>query len=369
MLYKNLIWLLIIISFAINCASGGEEGENLQSESAGGNSGASEPGFYFEDPDEEPPPLISEVDDLCFVEKIESTLANYDIIILLDRSGSMDSPYRWQVVINSLNIFFENKQSEGLNIGLNFFPPEPIYDENLIIKYEKDQCDPNSYSPTHVPLDSLPQHVSTLKDALLNASPEGDATPLYGALQGTYLASKTLKSASTNDSIVILATDGMPSACNTSYLEITKLADDAYKNDNIKTYVIGLSGSDFSLLNGIAFVGGTENAFDISSNSTLFLDKMKEIRNSFKCQYKVLDDNLDLASGIVEYHSSIGFPDWSIPQVEKKSDCHNTMGWYYDISSKPYAIVLCDQVCDLVTSDPNPEIYIGFQCLESDNLK
>jgi len=298
----------------------------------------------------------------CYVDNINDEQVDLDMIVVLDRSGSMGN--KWGIAINALSAFFNDTQASGIYAAITYFPSA---------KSPGNSCDVGLYISPDVTLGQLPNHAATLEVSMLNEVADGGSTPLYGALKGTYdWAVPYQQNNPSHRTIVVLASDGAPNTCPGSQNTATQLAllaEQAY-NAGVETYVIGMAGASMNILHSIAMSGGSDQAYDISSSVTMFYDKMKEIQKLFNCEYILpQDSSLDMNKVIVEYISSVSLPDWNIPRVSDASECNTTAGWYFDDNVNPSIITLCDLACDLVVSDPDPKLSFAFGCVNAEQIK
>lgn len=193
-------------------------------------------------------------------------LVPLDVVVIIDRSASMQSI--WSTVVEALNTFFSDPNSEGTNLGINFFPPE-----------DGDPCDSSSYNPLQVGLAQLPNDATTLVSEMKAHTATGSVSPTYGALQSSLMFAIDRKTNNpTRHVIVVLMTDGPPTACELDWAQIIMLVDNAFDSDGMKTYVIALAGSPVSILDQVALAGGTSEAYDVTDNTSLILEAMQAIR-------------------------------------------------------------------------------------------
>lgn len=193
-----------------------------------------------------------------------------DMIVLLDRSDSMNANSKWDMALESLILFSNEETPDTVRLGLNFFPPPGI----------SDLCSQNSYIPLHVNLEYIPTNADILEDALVNMQAAGQ-TPTYYALVGTSMFAQSIQTP-TREAIVVLITDGDPSGCDSFYNSIPQIrsaASNLFNYTGIRTYVVTLQGAPVSDFDQVANAGGTDHAIDISSDTALLHQTLIDIRN------------------------------------------------------------------------------------------
>lgn len=328
----------------------------------------------------------------CAAEASTAEIRPVNMFIQFDRSGSMmyeDSgdllPVdKWAQSVSALTAFFTDAKSDGLNVALRFFP-----DNNPIpgcigsarfggMTPAAMTCDAMSCAEPLVPLGPLleapgdPQETALLA-AIAGATPnspqtpEGQTyTPMYPALEGALIwASATLAAKPGEQAVVVLVTDGEPSACEQRIDRIAALARTAHDEAGIKTYAIGIEGSQEASMNAIAVAGGTERAYFSSDAQTAqqdLLAALNEIRGSvLSCTYRFPEGgNLDVNKINVQFTGPSGMP--STLARTDRAQCADG-GWYYDDPANPTSIALCDNTCLEVqsTSQAKLEIVVGCQ--------
>jgi hypothetical protein len=303
--------------------------------------------------------------EVCQAVEVAADPVPLDMYVVLDRSGSMSSNGYWTPSVNALKNFFNDPASAGINVGMNFFPK--------VGTSGTAECHASNYSAVQVTdatggLVPIPANAATL-DASLNATSPGGTTPLYGALEGTYVAASTnVLSSPDHKTIVVLASDGQP-CCSTCVEEdisvIAHLSADAFNNDGIETYAIAIDSSVVASLTNIASAGGTTAAIDISANINDFAQKMADIRDAaLGCDYGIPDDptgsTFDPQKINVTVTNSVG--DQQIPQAIDEADCGANQGWYYDDPTNPTTVHLCPSSCTALQSDAVAEVALAFGC-------
>jgi len=291
--------------------------------------------------------------------KLESRL---DILLLLDRSGSMgfNDPTammpKWDIVENALNVLFVDSGWEGVNVGINFFPPTGVGDPA--------SCDVDEYSPLQVSVAALTSEAATLSAAIEAQNPQADHTPIEGALDGTLAAAVAHQMANPSRKvIVVLATDGAPNACDTDEDNIATLAMLAFDNDGIRTYTIAVAGAVLSLLDKIAMAGGTAEAHDITGDTALFVSTMESIRaDAFDCTFDISDLSMvDAAAANITLTPDGGTPTL-VPRVADVGACGTDPGYFFDNPADPMSVGLCHASCDSVVAAPDTSIDLVLGC-------
>ena len=206
----------------------------------------------------------------------------------------------------------------------------------------------------------------------MKESPKGSSTPMYVALKGTYDWVVPYATSSGYDkTVVVLVSDGSPSTCDSNDGEASSfynLVSQAAQK-NVLTAAIGIGSANVSILDTIAFAGGTSSSSDITGNVHLLTQQFQQIRNSFQCSYRFNHYNFDPNQWYVEYISSNGFPDWLLPRLESQVECEKNHGWYYDNNDNPTELTLCPKACEILNFDDNFTLRFAFGCLGEEVVK
>lgn len=291
----------------------------------------------------------------CLAEEAEATTSPLDIVVLLDRSGSM-SGARWDGSVGALTAFFEDPGGSDISAAISYFPP-PV---------EVNVCQPESYDPPQVPLTSL-ANPSALVDDMQAQFPGGDYTPTWAGLYGALLYANDLQDQNPDHVvIVVLASDGDPTTCNTDIPSIAELADTAYQYNGVRTFVIAIQGSTVANLDQIAAAGQTTAALDVTTDINLFKQKMDEIRAEvLSCEYVIPDPTsgeFDPTKVNVRYTPGGSGTPQSIPQAQSAGDCGSGAGWYYDNPAAPTKIFFCPSTCEVIQDDEAAKVGFVFGC-------
>jgi uncharacterized protein YegL len=193
------------------------------------------------------------------------------IYVMLDKSGSMEGA-PWNSAVSSIKTFVNDPDSEHIDVALQYFP---LSGHNDAVN-----CNGTGYQEPAVAMAALPGNAGAIETSLDNTTPNG-GTPMEGALRGLVNFCKAYVPPADHpgqECVGVLITDGEPTWCDTSDANLTGVAGDAYANDDIRTFTVGMAGADFPLLHDMAWAGGTDcdgdnsNAFfacDVSSGMTL----------------------------------------------------------------------------------------------------
>lgn len=295
--------------------------------------------------------------ETCLATEADADKKPLDMVIVWDRSGSM-SGAKWTGTQNAVTQFVNDPASEGVSVGLNFFPP---------LDLNNDECVAATYNPPQVPLELLPMGAQTLVDVINMTSPTG-LTPTYGGLFGTLQFLTAHKDANPSHAVVaVLASDGSPTSCNTSTAAIAGLAQSAFNYNGVQTYAIAIQGSDIAALDQIAMAGGTDAALDVTSNISLFQQKMEEIRaDALGCDYLIPEqppgEEFDPQKLNIKYTPMGMGSSQTIPNVANEAACGGNPGWYYDDPINPTQVFLCPASCTTIQGDTEAEINFEFGC-------
>ena len=285
------------------------------------------------------------------------------LYIMMDKSSSMVNN-KWDAAVAGLTAFVQDSASDGVYVGLKFFPRDP----NGV-----PLCDQPEYAKPDVPFGVLPQNAASLVTALGGASPDGLSTPTYPALGGAILAGiQNLQNNPGHAAAVLLVTDGVPqgpaATCGSVNPEdaavIAGLAATGL-GKGVVTYVIGLPGVNQSFANQVALAGGSDAAILVSNTNVQkeFTDALAKVRGqALPCEYDLPEQvgkQFDKDHVNVQITPGSGVPA-TIKQT-KESDCGSAPGWYYD-ASPPTKIILCPSVCAGLKQDFGAQVQIVLGC-------
>lgn len=317
--------------------------------------------------------------------------------LMIDKSGSMQGA-NWTAVTNALKSFVDQPTAAGIGVGLQYFPIDSGVQCNIAFCAVDADCGPAACGPCMPPplpgfpgtctgiggsscevpayakpaviIQNLPNVAPVIKSSLDQTSPTG-GTPTSAALDGAITYTKSWMGMNPNAvGVVIFATDGEPSDCDTNLQNIYAIAKAGYDGvPSVRTYVIGV-GTQLTNLNGIAAAGGTGQAYLVDTNAGAqdqFLQAMNEIRGAaLSCAYLIppppANEQIDYGAINVQYTAEGGMPEL-IPQVGSLAGCPtDSKAWYYDNQNPPKQILLCPATCDMISGDAKGQIDVLVGC-------
>ena len=310
-------------------------------------------------------------DAACATTSQEATLTPVNMLIMFDRSGSMNQNNKWPNTTAALNAFFQDPGTAGLRIALRFFP-----DDQPAAGCNNQACSIPACAQVLVglaPVTADPAPTDAQEAALVSAvsghAPgNGGGTPMYAALAGAEQWADNLAVASPAEKVVVvLVTDGMPNGCNEDINAISQLAADALAQHAVLTYAVGLEGSATAQMNQIATAGGTSAGIFIGSGNAQaeLLAALKAIQGSqVSCQFQMPQSQtgtpVDPSKVNVNYTPGGGAMQ-TVGQVASAAECVNG-GWYYDNPTAPTTITLCPTTCATVQADKDAKIQVLLGC-------
>ena len=338
----------------------------------------------------------------CATSVVKAQKIPLDIYMMLDQSGSMsdstaNGQTKWANVTSAIDTFVQQPNLDGVSVGIQYFGLPPGGGGTCSVATcstnsdcgasacgpctfgvcvgflgsgGSDSCNAADYAPAAVEIAPLPGVAPAIHQSMAGHSPT-TSTPTSAALQGAIDHAKSWAQSHASDAVVVvLATDGDPSECDTSIPNIAAIANaGATGMPKILTFVIGV-GSSTSNLNAIAQGGGTNMAYLVDTGSNVnqqFLDAMNAIRGAaLGCQYTIPAPmngmQPDYNAVNVVFTPGGGGPQ-TLPYVMSAANCPaNGDGWYYDNAQNPTTIILCGSSCTKVEGDPMGEVDVTLGC-------
>lgn len=315
------------------------------------------------------------MEQVCAADVIEAELPVVNLFVMMDRSGSMMMNGKWRHATGALSTFLMDPATNGMRVALRFFSDDvPMAGCNM------QGCNLDACAEPLVDVGALSAEVGSadlqeqkLLTALSNTFPRsGQGTPIYPALGGA------LKWAGVHQSehpaehtAVVFVTDGEPNGCNEDIDDIRGLAADAYAAFDVRTYVIGLEGSNERQLDHIAKAGNTERGIFIGASNhaeVQLLQALDEIRaQTMSCDFELpaardgrAIDRKRVNVAMMREGRSI-----ELYQVDSASACTDDgASWYYDDPKAPSRIHLCRSTCDVARAE-GQRLSVEVGCLET----
>lgn len=332
--------------------------------------------------------VIIDGDAACVAEPRAGEQVPLDLFFMVDKSGSMTCPVgqpgmsctngqnpvpmvnRWTSIKEALNSFAASSASNGLGMGLAFFPLLSNGNSGSLI------CRPQDYAAPVVPIATLPGAVGSIQNALNMPMPAG-STPTVPALSGAIQYATGYAQTNPGRTVaVVFATDGVPTECmanNNTIPGAEAVARAALMGTpSIRTYVLGV-GPRLDNLNDIAVAGGTTRAHLVDSGGTQdLINALNEIRkNALTCDYTIpVIPGKPLNFEQVNVNVRVGPPpamEQLVRRVDDAAACGTGPGWYFDVppNQSPKRITLCPGTCDpmLKTTGSTMNVLIGCQVI------
>jgi hypothetical protein len=217
-------------------------------------------------------------DAACATSTAEATLLPVNLFIMFDKSGSMEKNGKWDDATAALTAFIQDPATAGLRVALRFFPDDGCDDVT---------CDVDACSQPLVaigPITADPAPVDAQEEALVTTIDaksweDGGGTPISAALAGAAKwAADHVAANPSEKAAVIFVTDGGPNGCNEDDGDIESIAEAAFTASGVRTYAVGLEGSNEPLMEEIAQGGGTTNAFFIGSGGNAQTDLVAALK-------------------------------------------------------------------------------------------
>jgi hypothetical protein len=305
------------------------------------------------------------------------------LLVVLDRSGSMNDAGKWPAATSALNQMLATADPE-LSMGLSRFPegtPAPcgLTDIACQVNFE---CTDIKDIP-NVPVGPLKDTKAQIQNLIATTKPNG-GTPTLWALRKAYKYMQELQTDS--ERFVLLVTDGVPTFvtppfggfpemgtnCGTK-AELGKETSDARKgNPPVRTFVIGAPGSEegLEILSGLALNGGTCRPGGSHS--------------SFTCHYQIGAANFEkeLADTLTQIAGSVSNCTYAVPvpsdeEVDPEKvnvvvttaegetvvlkDTNQQDGWDYTDDSKTKIEIFGPQ-CEAINKGTSATVKIALGC-------
>jgi hypothetical protein len=292
--------------------------------------------------DPDPPP------ETCGDAIVGSSRVAPDVLVVLDRSGSMDENNKWTNAKAALDSMADNL-SDSLRLGLAAFAGSG-----------------GNCAAPNLRLALGQNSAADFKASYGSPLAPGGFTPIRLALEtvGTqsWLTDASDPSSATRSKNVLLVTDGQPNCklgsegnANVSDLDGTVTAAGQLHATGADIYVIGFGdGVDPDGLNQIAQAGGTDNPDDMTN-------RYYDANNAQELEDALASIGAQVGSCTVSLAGMPGDPS----RIYVKLGVMNLVrdaadGFHYDAASN--TIELKGAACDAVLNPPAPDVTVIFGC-------
>lgn len=296
-----------------------------------------------------------------------------NLFISVDKSGSMGDADKWAGTTTGLGTFFGDTRSAGTSVALQFFP---LAANGTNPGCGEASCDPSACATPNVPLGAL-QASSAPTDvqeaallAAIAAQTPGGMRPSAPALQGA-LDWAAARGAPGKANAVVFITDGEPTSCLTGDSAQTNqtlalAAQTAFTEHDVRTYVIGLPGSNSTALNSIAAKGGTNQAFliDATAPEQIALQVASALgviaRQGVSCTL-ALPNAASSSPNAATVTLQTSTNEVALRRRNDAASCIGD-GWYFDDNLTPTAITLCPTSCTTAQTDATSRVNVSVGC-------
>jgi von Willebrand factor type A domain-containing protein len=284
---------------------------------------------------------------VCARESKRAEALPVDMYIMLDKSTSMHEldptgTKIWDGVKAALSGFFADPGAAGTGVGLQYFG----------LGTSPASCDVAQYANPAVAIAPLPGVAAAVQSSLDNQF-DFTFTPTGSALQGALQYAKGWAAQHpTRQTIVVLATDGLPTECSPRDIgSIADMAAEALKPPAVYTFVIGFGPE--ANLDTIAVAGGTRAAFFLDPTKSVATEFARAMRNivtaPISCEFAVPKSTtgapVDTDKINVDFTSSNGGKT-ELYRVMNSGECEtHPQGWFYDNPNAPTKILICPAAC------------------------
>lgn len=304
------------------------------------------------------------------------TYGSIALLFMQDRSNSMasgfptGSPNSWPNSVAALSAFVTDPASQGLDVGLGFFPQIGGTASNCL------GCDQLA-----VPIGPITQ-TGPMIDSVMSAStttPTLIDTPLQCGLQGMIDGCLAYMQQHGEQCVAVFVTDGNTSdptpagaTCDTNAANLLNIVSAGYAK-GVKTFALSLVSDALSFVNQVAQAGGTNSAFDVQAGTSVFVAALDAIRSSvavqttLPCQWLIPTpadgQAFDPMMLNVQFVATDGATPEPIGRVTSAADCAAAGGgWYYGDNANPTKVLACPQTCTVLTSAPAGVVEFVFGC-------
>lgn len=303
----------------------------------------------------------------CVGVRVEAESLPVDLFAVVDRSGSMGDATltgvsKWYATKMAFHDFLEHAPS-GMGFGLSLFPVLGSGGRSCASEYYREQA---------LPIGDVTQMTSGALKRLDALPPQGQTPTAPALISALDLASSYALSHVDRSVVVVLATDGLPTACKpTDTAALARLAKAALEGPaHVRTVVVAsrsLDGTDLSGLEQIAAAGGTGRSLVIDPRAdfaqqltgALSAAAAREVACDLAIPEPPPGAHLDYDAVNVVLDSAKGRV--TLPRVAGPASCTPAGGWYYDVDpaqGAPARLNMCKSSCE--RADPSATNATGL---------
>jgi hypothetical protein len=306
----------------------------------------------------------------CVGTRVAADSLPVDLFALVDGSSSMQEATatgvsKWYATKAALREFLEHAPT-GMGFGLSLFPTPGD---------EVASCAASSYRDAALQINDVSQMVGGALARLDAVTPQGQTPTAPAFMAALDLAAAHALQHPERSVVVVLATDGLPTACApTDVPALAELARDALEGPaHVRTLVVisqSLSGADTSGFERLASAGGTGNALVIDPRSDFSRQLASALGAAATRQVacdlalpepprgQVLD--YDAVNVVLDGDARV-----TLPRVASASSCDARGGWYYDVDpavAPPTRLNVCRASCDRAATLASSALTVELGC-------
>lgn len=329
------------------------------------------------------------------------------IYLMLDRSSSMVggcafapdtcNPESWNQATQAIAKFTGDPASANINVALGYFPPIVAQTDTSATG---PLCGGSACASAAVPMGRAMDNAQPIQTSMAAATPPARPpytnTPTSCALRGMDAFCKDHTARTGEKCVGVLVTDGRPTSACAADADAAMLAQFAADSlaGGTPIFAVGLTGADFTFLDGIAQSGGTDcssgmggaagRACDVSSGVDSFVAALNAIREKvvvtethvetetviseepIDCEWKIPPPpdrkKFDKDEVNVRF-AATGKPDRVIGRVPAGQSCDaHPDAWRFDDADNPTKILACPATCEEIKASPGARVSIELGC-------
>lgn len=290
-----------------------------------------------------------------------------DIVVLLDRSGSMNSN-GWTRAVDGLTTFFNSPVALNSNATITFYPATGATSQEA--------CDPSTYNPPGFglgPIGPAGSNTANLIAAMNVEFPDGSTSPVVAGMDGLLAYAMAHKDANpSHEMAAVVISDSLEGnycAAPQNDLDVLLgLVQIALASHDIPTYVMwtDLVPASIVVADQVAAAGGTGQAFAADMSSAQVVTAMETIRgSSFDCEFDLPPSSNGGAvvpeATVVTLTTPEGLTG-TLLRVASAAECGEPLAWYLDDPANPTTFTLCPAACDAAHLYGAEAVTIAIAC-------